>query len=245
MLLALTRAFISLLHPRILWLMLWPIVAALGLWMVLAVLLWGQALHWVQLELDSSVVVQWVTTFAPLAFIAAHLAWVILVVALVPLVLVTAVVLVGIFAMPALVDHVAESSYPDLARRRGGTLAGSLANTAIAVIVFLVLTVLSLPLWVIPLLWPVLPVLLFAYLNQRVFRYDALAEHASATEMSQLMRRHRADLFLLGVVIAVLGHVPVFGLFVPVYAGLAFVHYCLDRLVELRAQPIEGQSVRL
>jgi len=245
MLLALTRAFISLLNPRVLWLLVWPVIAAIGIWIVLVALLWGQALHWVQLQLDSSGVVQWMISFAPLAFIAAHIAWILLVVALIPLVLVTAVVLVGLFAMPSMVNHVADSSYPGLAKRRGGTLAGSLVNTAVALAVFLALAAVTLPLWVVPILWPVLPVLLFAYLNQRVFRYDALAEHASAAEMGQLVRQYRGEMFGLGVVIAILGHVPVFGFFVPVYGALAFVHYCLDRLRELRSQPIEGQAVRL
>ena len=62
-------------------------------------------------------------TIAPLAFSVAHLAWVALVVAFIPLVLVTATLLIGIFAMPAMVAHVADTSYPGLARLRGGTFA--------------------------------------------------------------------------------------------------------------------------
>jgi CysZ protein len=189
--------------------------------------------------------VQWMMTVAPLAYIVAHLAWVVLVVAFIPLVLVTAVMIIGIFAMPAMVDHVARASYPDLARLHGGTMIGSIWNSALALFVFLMLSALTLPLWVIPLLWPVLPVLLFAYLNQRVFRYDALAEHASGPEMTMLIRRHRGEFFFLGVIIAVLGHVPVFGFFVAVYGALAFTHLALQRLQDLRARPLEGTSVRL
>jgi len=243
MLIALTRAFLSLLHPRMLWLMVWPIVAALAIWIALAALFWGQALHWVEIELGSTGLIQWMMTIAPLAFLAAHVAWVILIVAFIPLVLVTAVLLVAIFAMPAMVDQVSDTSYPGLARRHGGTFAGSLWNSAIALAVFVVLAIITLPLWVIPLLWPVIPVVLLAYLNQRVFRYDALAEHASAGEMKQIIHRHRGELFLLGVVISILGHVPVVGFLVPVYGALAFVHYCLDRLQALRSEPIEGEAI--
>src|SRR3954469_18005774 len=189
MLLALTRAFVSLLHPRMLWLMVWPVIAALGVWIVMALIFWSQAAQWINVELQSYGVVQWMMTVAPLAFIVAHLAWVVLIVAFIPLVLVTAVMIIGIFAMPAMVDHVARASYPNLSRLHGGTLIGSIWNSAWALFVFLMLSALTLPLWVIPLLWPVLPVLLFAYLNQRVFRYDALAEHASGPEMRTLIRR--------------------------------------------------------
>jgi hypothetical protein len=244
MLLALTRAFVSLAHPRMLWLMVWPVLAALALWIVLAVLFWSEALHWVEVELGATGAVQWMLTFAPLAFVAAHLAWVILVLAFIPLVLVTAVLLVAVFAMPAMVNHVSATSYPGLERRHGGTFAGSLWNGAVALALFVLLAVITLPLWAIPLLWPVLPVLLFAYLNQRVFRYDALAEHASSDELHVLVARHRGELFLLGVVIAVLGHVPVVGFFVPVYGALAFVHYGLERLQAMRSEPIEGTAVR-
>src|SRR5512146_2486367 len=110
MLIALTRAFLSLLHPRMLWLMVWPMVAALAIWIALAALFWGQALHWVEIELGSTGLIQWMMTIAPLAFLAAHLAWVILIVAFIPLVLVTAVLLVAIFAMPAMVDQVSATS---------------------------------------------------------------------------------------------------------------------------------------
>ena len=244
MLLALARAFVSLLHPRMLWLMVWPVLAALLVWSLLAFAFWGQAAHWINLELQSWGLVQWMMTIAPLAFIVAHLAWVVLVVAFIPLVLVTATLLIGIFAMPAMVEHVANTSYPGLARLRGGTFAGSLWNSLVAVVVFLVLSALTLPLWVVPPLWPVLPVLLFAYLNMRVFRYDALADHASAIEMKTLFRRHGGELFGMGVVIALLGHVPVFGFFVGVYGALAFIHLCLARLQALRGEPLEGTAIR-
>jgi hypothetical protein len=104
---------------------------------------------------------------------------------------------------------------------------------------------LTLPLWLVPPLWPVLPVVLFGYFNQRVFRYDALAEHASALEIAEIVRRHRGELFLLGAALALIGHVPLLGLFMPVYGGLAFIHYGLQRLGELRSEPIEGAAARV
>jgi hypothetical protein len=100
-------------------------------------------------------------------------------------------------------------------------------------------------LWLIPLLWPVLPIALFGYFNQRVYRYDALAEHGAATEIAELIRRDRGELFLLGVVLAVVGHLPLLGLAMPVYGGLVFIHYALARLTESRNAPIEGSARRV
>ena len=93
--------------------------------------------------------------------------------------------------------------------------------------------------------WPVLPVVLFGYFNQRVFRYDALAEHATAAEIAAVIRRSRGELFLLGVALALIGHIPLVGFFMPVYGGLAFIHYGLARLGELRGEPIQGEARRV
>lgn len=245
MFIALTRAFISLLHRRMLFLMVWPALVALVLWLVLVVAFWTQAVQWIDLQLNSSETIQWMITIWPLAFFAAHLAWVVLVIAFIPLVLVTTVLIISIFAMPAMVAHVASRDYPALARRRGGTFAGSVWNSFVSLVVFLLLAAITLPLWLLPFLWPVIPVLLFAYLNQRVFRYDALAEHAESGELAELIRRCRGEMFLLGVAVALVSHIPIVGFFAPVYGGLAFVHFCLERLEALRGEPIEGSAVRV
>src|SRR5262245_28478966 len=103
MLLALSRAFVSLLHPRMLWTMVWPVLAALAVWIVMALLFWGQASQWIDVQLKGFGAVQWMMTFEPLAFLMGWLSTIILIIAFIPLVIVTAVLLVGLFAMPAMV----------------------------------------------------------------------------------------------------------------------------------------------
>lgn len=239
---ALMRAFVSLLHPKMLLLMILPLAIAVGLWLGLALLFWSQAVQWIDFQFKAMESVQWMMTVWPLALIATHFAWITLLVLSVPLVLVVAVVVVSIFAMPAMVSHVSTRDYPELAARQGGSFAGSLWNALQAILIFLFLVAVTLPLWLFPLFWPLLPVVLFAAINQRMFRYDALAEHASVEEIVEIVRRHRFDFFGLGLVLAVLAHIPVFGFFIPIYAGLAYIHYCLDRLKALRAGPIDGNA---
>jgi hypothetical protein len=235
---ALARAFAGLAHPKMLFLMIWPIALALILWTVFAILFGAQTVGWLQGYLTDSAVGAWASKWFPFDVIAAALSWVALLVLFVPLVLVTATVIIGVVAMPTMVNHVASSQYATLERRHGGTFAGSVRNALVALVVFVVFSLLLLPLWFVPLFWPVLPVLLFAYLNQRVFRYDAVGEHASAEEMRELFRRHGKSLYFLGIVLALLAHIPVIGFFIPVIAGLAFIHYCLERLAELRRSPV-------
>jgi len=238
---ALLRAFASLLQPRMLLLMLWPVLIALALWLGLAFAFGSQAVAWLQLAFDQSAALGWTISVWPLSLVAMHLAWILLALLFIPLVLITAVVIIGVFAMPVMVGVVAARAYPGLERLQGGTFAGSLWNGVMTLVWLALLLLLSLPLWLFPLFWPVLPVLLFAYLNQRVFRYDALYEHASAWEMETLIRRHRRELFLLGVMVALFGLVPLLGLLAPVYGGLVFIHYCLARLAQLRDEPAATQ----
>ena len=238
---ALVQAFFSLLHPRMLLLMLWPLLIALVLWLGLAFAFWSHAAGWMQLQFDQSAAIAWAMGLWPLTLIAAHLAAILLVLLFVPLVLITAVLIIGVFAMPSMVNLVAERAHPGLERRQGGTFAGSLWNGVMTLVWLALLALLTLPLWFFPPLWPVLPVVLFAYLNQRVFRYDALYEHATEWEMQTLIRRHGRELFLLGALVALFGLVPVLGLLAPVCGGLAFIHYCLARLAQLRDEPVAVQ----
>ena len=242
---SLIRAFVSLLHPRMLALMIWPVALALALWIALAVLFWGRAAAGIDVMLRATPVVEWMFAVPPLAVIAVHLGWILLALLSVPLVLLTATMIIGVFAMPMMVHHVAERDYPRLARRHGGGAVGSAWSAFVALLWFCALVAVSLPLWLLPPLWPALPVLLLGYLNCRVFAYDALAEHASADELGRILRRDRAPLFALGVAVALAGHLPVLGFFVPLFGGLAFIHYGLARLEALRTAPIEGVAQRV
>jgi hypothetical protein len=242
---ALARALVSLMHPRMLWLMVWPALVALVIWVTLAVLYWSEAAKWIDFQLHQWPVYEWVVSIWPLTLVAAWFGWLLLLLLFVPVVLITAVLIISVASMPAMAAHVGERDYPGLARRKGGTLAGSVWNAVAALVLFALLFAVSLPLWLVPLLWPVLPVVLFGYFNQRVFRYDALAEHATTAEIAELIRRRRGELFLLGVALALIGHIPLVGFLMPVYGGLAFIHYGLARLGELRSEPIQGEARRV
>src|SRR5882757_10238894 len=242
---ALARAFVSLLHPKMLWLMVWPVIVALVLWVTLAVLYWGEAAQWIAVQLHRWPAYEWTVSAWPLKLVAAWFGWILLLLLFVPAVLITAVLIISVVSMPAMAAHVGERDYPGLARRKGGTLAGSVWNAVAALVLFALFFAVSLPLWLVPPLWPVLPVVLFGYFNQRVFRYDALAEHATPAEIAELIRRNGSELFLLGVALALIGHIPLVGFLMPVYGGLAFIHYGLARLGELRSEPIQGEARRV
>lgn len=224
---------LNLLHPRMLWLMIWPMLLALLVWGTVAFLFWARTALWL-----AGVFSHWLDAASFLAslgtghvtLIAAN---VLLFLLFVPLVYLTALFILGIFGMQAMVEHVARS-YPALERRRGGGMAGSVWNAAVALLGMLLLAVVTLPLWMVPPLWPIIPVAILGWGNQRLLRYDALAEHADRQEMARLFGSRRADLYVLGVLLALVAYVPILGFFAPVLFGLAFIHYLLAALAAER-----------
>jgi hypothetical protein len=221
-------------HPRMLWLMIWPMLIALAVWGTLALLLWKRLALWL-----AEILKPWIEPalgfvrldFGDATLIAAN---VILFLLFVPLVYLTALFILGVFGMQKMVDHVAARSYPQLERRRGGGTAGSVGNGLVALAGMLGLFLVSLPLWLLPPLWPLIPLVILSWGNQRLLRYDALAEHADQVEMARIFRERRGALYLLGFLLALLAYVPFVGFVGPVVFGLAFIRYLLGALQESR-----------
>ena len=137
----------NLLHPSMLWLMLWPVLIALVLWGTLALVFWAQLAVWL-----AGLINEWLTTgwlalqwdMQGAALIAAKFLIVFL---LVPLIQLTALLILSTFGMPAMVEHVASRNYPELMRRKGGSLAGSIWNGVVALCGMALLFLVSIPFW--------------------------------------------------------------------------------------------------
>jgi len=227
----------NLLHPRMLWLMVWPMLVALAIWGIAAIALWTRMAVWL-----AELLRHWLEPaagfvrfdFGNATLIAANVALFLL---FVPLVYLTALFILGVFGMQKMVDYVAQRSFPALQRRHGGSVAGSVWNGVASVAGMLLLFVVPLPLWLLPPLWPLIPLAIFSWVNQRLLRFDALGEHADADEMTRIFRQRRGALLVLGLLLALLAYVPFVGFIGPVVFGLAFIRYLLGALQELRENP--------
>jgi hypothetical protein len=224
----------NVLHPRMLWLMLWPMLVALGFWGLIALFLWTslavRIAQWLQQGLDYALAWSHID-FGSAALVAAN---VLLFLGFVPLVYLTALFILSVFGMQQMVDYVA-GSYPTLERRKGGGMAGSVWNGFVTLFGLLFFGALSTPFWLFPPLWPLIPLIILAWVNQRLLRYDALAEHADAAEMRRVFSERRGALYLMGLLLALVAYVPILGFFAPVVFGLAFIHYLLAALAAYRA----------
>lgn len=232
---ALIAAFNLLLDPKMLLHVLWPMLVSVVVWTGVAIFFWGTWTAWLTSLLQSSVLQKWMEHGAGATF-SHYLVGILLFVLLLSIIYLTALVLTAVFAVPAMVVQVADTYYPELEPKRGGTMRESIINTVAAVAIYLGGWLVSLPFWLFTPLAILLPVLLAAYLNQRLFRFDALAEHASREEFAQIVKRSSPKLYALGAIAGLLQFMPVLNLFAPVYAGLAFTHLCLGELTRLREQ---------
>jgi uncharacterized protein involved in cysteine biosynthesis len=230
---ALGAAVRDLREPRVLALALVPALVAIAVWLALA---WAFADDWARWVAEVVATTPWLTWLNDWG-LASVLIWasgIAAFVLLVPLMLVVAVLATEILAMPVIVPLVGARDYPQLERRRGGTLAGSAWNAMTSIILFAVLWLLSLPLWLTGIGALLLPALISALFNQRMFRYDALAEHASAGEYRAVVQAAGGRLYGLGLALAVLYYVPIVNLLAPILSALAFTHLCLAELESLR-----------
>jgi hypothetical protein len=230
---AFSRALRDLFNLRVLWVAIWPMLVAGLLWLVLGVTFWTTFSGWIVQGIGALGAQHWLEQIEPV-WIAGIIQALLHIMLFVPLVYLTALVITALFGMTALIRLVAERDYPALKRETGGSFVGGLWNALIAVGLFMVLWGVTLPLWLIG-IGVVVPFIAAAYLNQRLFRYDALAEHASADEMATLFENDRAGWWGLGLLTGLVHFVPVLNLFGPVLAALAFIHFGLARLKVLRA----------
>ena len=210
-----------------------PVLVSLAIWFIVGAWFWQSWVTVLGDAIGSTQIARWLRDWG-MQWLVNGMGVVALIALMLPALLITNMVITEIFAMPVMVNLVATRDYPSLDKRDGGTAAGSVFNASVGITIYLVFFIMSLPLWLLGPVGLAAGMLNSAYLAQRLFRYDALSEHASADEFRTLVKRARGRLFLLGLVLAPLNYVPLLNLFAPVLNGLAFTHFCLRELAVLR-----------
>ena len=254
------RAAAYCLHPRVILLSLLPLVIMLAVSAALGYFFWGAAVASIATWLDASsiwaVVSGWLVQLGG-GNVRGIIAPLLLVLAVTPLVVVGALLLVALLMTPAVLRLVAERRFPALERRGANSMLGaalwSLGHTVLALFAL----VLSLPLWLVPPLILIVPPLIWGWLTYRVMSYDALDAHASSAERRAILRQHRTPLLAMGIICGYLGAAPAlawaslalfavaFAVLIPLaiwiytlvfaFSALWFTHYGLAALQALRA----------
>jgi hypothetical protein len=260
------RAAAYCLHPRVIVLSLLPLVLMAGLALGLGYFFWESAIDAVRSTFESwailKTMIAWLEGWG-MAGLKAVLAPMVVVFLTTPVIVVLSLLLVAAFMTPAMLTLVANRRFPLLERKHGGSFVGSTFGALWATVAALVALGVSIPLWFVPPLVLILPPLIWGWLTYRVMTYDVLAEHASADERRELVRRHRSTLLGMGVMTGYLGAAPslvwasgaiaiVFApVLVPVaiwiytlvfaFSALWFAHFSLAALQVLRRErePVE------
>jgi CysZ protein len=211
----------------ILWQALWPPLLSFFAWTGIAILAWMPMSRWLLANMPEW---SWLDWLGP------YLVHAVLLLIFAPLIYMTTVMLVATFSLPRMMTIVAARDYPDLTRYGSASAAfwGSLGNTVVTGVIFVVGWLITLPLLLIPGVLLVLPLLWTAWLNQRTFRFDVLAEHATADERTLLFGRKRSNFWGAGFVSAAAAHVPLANVMAPAFGALLFVHVGLSALREMR-----------
>ncbi len=220
-------------EPRVIAVIVLPVLASLVIWLTVAVWFWQS---WVTALGDAIGSMQFARKLADwgMQWLVNSMGAVALIALLIPALLITNMIITEIFAMPVMVKVVSERDYPGLEKRNGGSVAGSVLNATVGITIFLTIFIMTLPLWLLGPVGMIASALNSAFLAQRMFRYDALSDHAGADEYRTLIKNARGRLFLLGLAMAPLNFVPLLNLFAPVLNALAFTHFCLRELNEVR-----------
>ena len=247
------------LHPRVIALSVLPLVIMAVISLGLGYFYWEAAIATVRSNLESFALldkmVRWLEGLG-LSNLRVVLAPVLLLFLAIPVIVIVSLLFVALFMTPAMVALVAERRFPELERKKGGSMLASLAWSLGSTLLAAIALILSIPLWLIPPLILILPPLIWGWLTYRVMSYDALVDHASSEERSQIFKEHRGSLLSIGIISGYLGAAPsviwasgaMFVALAPVlvpvaiwiytlvfaFSSLWFSHYTLEALDQLR-----------
>lgn len=239
--LALIRSLASLGQGRVWRYILAPAAFSLLLWIGLAFWGLGALVQWLVGHPPMTLIASWGAVW--LAHFLAYLGGWMLIFALAYL---TTSLLAAVLILPWLLDHVAAKDYPQVGRLGADSFAAAVGNSVVATVLFVLAWLATIPLWLIPGFSLLIPLLLMAWLNRRTFAYDAASLHATPAEWQQLRSQYKRPLFMLGLIMALLAHIPFVGLLVPALAALSYVHFCLEALRRMRGEAvIVGEARRI
>ena len=231
--LALARTFGSLRTGKVWLYVLTPALLSLLLAIGLAIWALGWAVEQMMAFPPMTLLVSWGLVW--LAHILAYLGgWM----AIFALAYLMASLLAAIVIMPLMLRHLSQGEYRDVAAMGKDSFVAAAVNSIGASLIFIVAWVVTIPLWLIPGFSLLVPLLLMGWLNRRTFAYDALSMHATDGEWASLRAAQKTPLFMLGLTMALLAHIPLVGLLAPALAALSFVHFGLEALRRSRGEAV-------
>jgi hypothetical protein len=167
--------------------------------------------------------------------VALGVAGIIAVLLLLPLIYLSSMILSSLIVMPTVVRTILPR-YPGLKKKNEISIWATVKHSVICGVIYLALWMITLPFWPVPGMSLALPLILNGFLAYRLLVWDAIADLVSTGEMKQVLKRHRMDYLLLGVIIAAMIVVPISFLFLPAYSALCFAHMAMQDLQDIKSE---------
>lgn len=230
------KAFVDLFHPRILVLLVVIPLVSFGFWAFMAYLSWDILKHALDSLLSmspdfheylNSILVR--LHFSPENFYTSVLA-ILLGIILLPAVILTAFSLLSGFALPWIVRYLRQNEFNLL---QSISPVGGLRSVVVLVnasIIFLLVWMMTVPLWFMIPLGPIASFSLAAWFHSWALPYESLCDVASDQEIRQVRDKNKVYFFLAGGFVAFLWFIPGAFLIAPLYGGLLMGRLSLKAL---------------
>ena len=176
---------------------------------------------------------------------------------LLPIMLFTTMLFVACIAMPVINNTISGRYFSLLEKKAGASWWQSLGFALLNLIVFLIIWACSLPFSLFFHVGVIVQPVLIGWITFRVMAFDALAAHANPVERKTIMRKHRWQLWVVGIITGLISTLPgllwlggvlwivVLPLFAAIaiwlyvlvfmFSGIWFQLYCLETLQQLRS----------
>lgn len=147
-----------------------------------------------------------------------------------PVVMIFNLALTSLLSSRYLAYCIASRDFPDLQQKGRPRMGLSMWITLRSSFLYLLIWLLTLPLWLIPLVQLVLPILLTGWLNRQICTFTALTDFANDEEIQSLELKTASQGYILGLITAGFNYIPFAVFFSPILTLIAFIYLELGYL---------------
>ena len=225
-------------RPKVILAIILPFVASILLWIGIGFAVWGELSELVVGLLNSNWVKQLVVSFPSLqSFLETLFSFTIkfffVFLIVLPLMTITATILVSIFLVPVLVAEIKKTDFPSLIKKSSSIFTGTATTLSYSIKYFLSWLG-SIPLWFVPFAAIIIPFLLLSWFNSRVFTFEVLTEVAGTGEIKTFIEKNGRQLFILGCMTGLLYWIPFVNLIAPLITSAVFSRFCITQYAKER-----------
>lgn len=185
-------------RPKVILAIILPFLFSIVAWIGISFLFWDNVSGFVSSLMAIEWVQQLISQFPSLQSFAEGLLsftikFIFVFLFVLPLMAITATILVSIFLVPVLVTEIRKTDFPKLVKKSSSIFTGTATTMSYSIKYFLSWLG-SLPLWFVPLAAFVIPYLLLSWFNSRVFTYEVLTEVADVSEIKLFVENNGRQL---------------------------------------------------